>query len=342
MKTITPWLSSLLALGLMGAPTLHAPLGAQMATTSTLEADTAATTTTLAPTTATTPTLRVSRDAGNFDRLRFNFKSVPLDTVLDYLSREAGFVIIKSVSVEGTVDLVSHQPMTRTEAVALLNTVLNEKGYAAIRNDRTLTIVSRSDARQRDIPVHVGNAPETIPKSDEMVTQIIPIRYAKAEELIASIKDLLPSYATLSSNASSNAIVLTGTQTDIRRIAEIVRALDSSISSISTLRVFHLQFADSKETANLITSLFQSSSTSNRQNSNSNNPFARFRGGPFGGFGGGPGGGDSNSQNSQTTPAESAALQASSRVVAAADERTNSVVVSAPDDLDRQFHRIEY
>jgi len=36
---------------------------------------------------------------------------------------------------------------------------------------RTLTIVNRTDAKQRDIPVRVGNEPTRIPKTDEMVTQ---------------------------------------------------------------------------------------------------------------------------------------------------------------------------
>lgn len=89
------------------------------------------------------------------DHLRLNFQGVPLDAVLDYLSRVGGFVIIKSVDVSGKVSVVSHQPLNREETIKLLNTVLNEKGYAAIRNGRTLTIVNRSDAKQRDIPVHV-------------------------------------------------------------------------------------------------------------------------------------------------------------------------------------------
>ena len=189
--------------------------------------------------------------------LRLNFRGVPLDTVLDYLSREAGFVIVRDVEVEGRVDVWSHQPLSKDEVVNLLNTVLNEKGYAAVRNGRTLLIISREDARSRSIPVKAGGDPEQIPKTDEMVTQIIPIRYANAVQLIDNLELLLPSYATLSANESCNAIVLTDTQANIRRIAEIVRALDTSIANISVVKVFRLQFADAKELAEVVNEIFE-------------------------------------------------------------------------------------
>src|SRR5438093_542772 len=75
--------------------------------------------------------------------LRLNFRGVPVDMVLDYLSDAAGFIIIKETDVKGKVDVWSNQPLTRDEAVDLLNTILNKNDYAAIRNGRTLTIVSK-------------------------------------------------------------------------------------------------------------------------------------------------------------------------------------------------------
>src|SRR5207237_8472712 len=78
--------------------------------------------------------------ATNSDKgLRFNFRNVPLDTVLNYLSDAAGFIIVLETKVTGNIDAWSNQPLSKAEAVSLLNTVLNQKGYAAIENGRTLT-----------------------------------------------------------------------------------------------------------------------------------------------------------------------------------------------------------
>jgi general secretion pathway protein D len=196
-----------------------------------------------------------ARPAANSEsepELRLNFRGVPLEMVLDHLSDAAGFIIVLETKVEGEVDVWSNQPLSRDEAVDLLNTILNRKGYTAIRNGRILTIVDRDDAKQRDLPVKTGNDPEAIPRSDEMITQVIPVRYANALQLTKDLQPLLPSYATLTANESGNALVLTDTQSNIRRMVEIVRALDTSISSISTIRVFPLQYADSKQLAEAV------------------------------------------------------------------------------------------
>jgi hypothetical protein len=66
--------------------------------------------------------------------------------------------------------------VTPEEAVALLDTVLKEQGYAAIRSGRTLTVVRRSEAPMLDLPVRQGNDPAALQRSDQMITQIIPVR----------------------------------------------------------------------------------------------------------------------------------------------------------------------
>ncbi|HOX02947.1 MAG TPA: secretin N-terminal domain-containing protein [Candidatus Paceibacterota bacterium] len=257
--------------------------------------------------------------------LRFNFRGVPLDTVLDYLSKATGLIIVKETEVRGRVDAWSYQPLTQDEAINLLNTVLNKNGYAAVRNDRTLTIVSRDEAKKRDIPVRIGADPEAIPKNDEMVTHIVPIRYANALQMTKDLQPLLPTYATMTANESGNAIVLTDTQADIRRMVQIVKALDTSISSISAIRVFPLAYADAKELANIVKELFPTQNTSTRGNDPRAEFMARFGGGPGGDRGGGQ-------ANAPTGTGVSEARRAASRVAAVADERTNSLVVSAPDE----------
>ena len=58
--------------------------------------------------------------------------------------------------------------------------------------------------------------------------------------------------ASLTSNDASNAIILTDTQANIKRMAKIIQALDTSISGISTMHVFPLQYADAKELADVV------------------------------------------------------------------------------------------
>jgi type II secretory pathway component GspD/PulD (secretin) len=154
--------------------------------------------------------------------------------------------------------------------------------------------------------------------------------------LIENISELLLEYATISANDGSNAIILTDTQTNIHRIAEIVSALDTSISSISEIKVFPLVYADAKQLADVIKGLFQSSSSGSSRSSSSRSSSAiaemmraRFGGGSSSSRSSGSSGRSSRSSGNGS----SAALAAASRVVAISEERTNSLVVSAPADV---------
>ena len=259
--------------------------------------------------------------------IKLNFQNAELSAVLNYLSSAAGFIITQEVPVTGTVNVVSQQPMTPDEAVDLLNTILDSKGYVAIRNGRILKIVSRTTAATHDLPVVTGADPAAIPRKDNMVTQILPVRYVPVGKLVDNLRPLLSADASISSNDSSNAVILTDTQANIHRMAEIIRALDTSVSSISVIHVYTLRYADAKELADVITQLFTPGSSSNNNNNNNNRGGGGFGGFPFfGGFGRG------GQQQQQPAQPDSAAMQAASRVVAVADETTNSVVVSAPDE----------
>ncbi len=267
--------------------------------------------------------------------LRMNFRGASLDTVLDYLSRELGFIIVKETEIDARIDVWSYQPLNKEEAVELLNTVLAQNGYAAIRDGRTLSIVSREDAAYQDIPVSRESDPELIPKSDQLVTQIIPVRYAEAMSLTENLAPLLPSTSVMTANESSNSIVLTDTQRNVRRMAEIVKALDTSIATVSEIRVFQLNYADATEVAQMINQLYREQNRASSGGSNKMGQYIaamRMRG--FGGDGGGR-------PNMGAIPTGvSEARQAASMVQAVADERTNSLVISGPEDLMDTFEAL--
>ena len=275
--------------------------------------------------------------------LRLNFRGVSLDQVLNYMSEAAGFIInvVPGTDVKGKVDVWSNQPLNKEEAVQLLNTILHDHALAAIRTGRTLSIINRNDAKtNKDVPVKKGNKPEEIERSDEMVTQIIPVKYANAAALVQNLQPLLPEYAQngLSANESGNALILTATQTDVRRMTEIVSALDTAISSVSEIKVFLLKYADAKDLATSIKELF--TPPAQQQNQNQGGGRGQFFQQMFGGGGGpgGPGGGNRGGGGNNAARGNTSATAA--RVVAVADERSNSLIVAAAQDAMPEIERL--
>lgn len=268
----------------------------------------------------------------NSNELRMNFRNAPLEMVLNYLSDAAGFVIVLETHVNGNVTIISSHPVTQDEAVDLLNSQLNKNNYAAIRDGRTLTIVEKNDAKTRNIPVKTGNIPANIPKNDEIVTQIIPIRFVEARQLVSDLSLFVSSQATVVANETGNSIIITDTQANIRHLAEIIKAVDESAEAETEIRVFRLKFASPADVASELSSVFPSSSGSSSQS-----PIS-FRGG---GGGGGPagfmarmmanaGGGGGNS-------AANDRVKKATQVTAVADNRIQAVIVTAPKELMEQI-----
>jgi len=244
-----------------------------------------------------------------------NFKEASLETVLEYLSEVAGLVVVQDVDVDGRITVISRQPLSVEEAISLINTVLKEQGYAAIRMGRTLKIVTLEDAKIMNIPVRSGNDPEKIVPGDDLVTHIIPIRFANVVKLKDDLASLIPSYADLTANEDTNVLILTDTTANIRRLVEIVCALDTHMAAVAEVKVFHLQYSDATNTARLINEIFKEEEQATQQRGGFIDRMRAFRG-PSG---------------QQTTTSDVAGLLM--EVVAAADERTNSLVVSGPPDV---------
>ncbi|MBL9189562.1 MAG: hypothetical protein JNK23_18930 [Opitutaceae bacterium] len=273
--------------------------------------------------------------------LKFNFRGAPLETVLNYMSEAAGFIIVMETPVRGTVDMFSAQPVTKAEAVQLLQIALNKNGYSAIVQGRTIVIASKDEAKKKNLPIRTGNNPEEIPLTAEMFIQIIPLRHLDATTAARDLGTLLPGSSAITANTDSNSLLVTDTNINLKQVVSLVNALDSSSDTVSTMKIFKLVNADPYEMAQLLTNLYATPAqgAGGRGGTTGGTPgrggFPGFGGGlppglaaAFGGGTGGPGGGRSGRGGTgSTTSARSVP------VVAVADPRTYSVIVTAAKEI---------
>lgn len=265
--------------------------------------------------------------------LKLNFKDATIDSVLDELANAAGFIVIKEVSpLSGRVTLISPQTVRPEEALQLLNSVLKEKKYAAVRQGqgRILKVMNLKDALTSNIPVRKGADPTAIPETDELFTQVIPLKGADAAQLKNELAAMINPDAPFTADVTSNSLMITDTSANIKRIVQIVSELDSSVIDSAEVKVFALKNATASATAKLITDVFAEPATAQQGRGGGGNPFQRLfgGGGGRGGGGGGPFGGGGGGRGNAAEPTRKEA-----RLTASADDRTNRVVVSGPKDL---------
>jgi type II secretory pathway component GspD/PulD (secretin) len=252
-----------------------------------------------------------------------NFHGARANLVLEYLSDAGGFVINLEAEVRDAIDVWTNGPVTKDQAVELLNSSLNQHGYAVTLRGRILTVVNLDRAKTADLEIVTGNDPDTVQKSDEMVTQIIPVRYANVGQLVNNLGPLLPARASLSVNESANALVLVSSRTDVRRMLKIISALDAAIARVSSIKVFPLNYADATELATVVQQLFASGATD--QSVGGRNTAPQFFN-PPGSDGFSPPG-SLQMPGAPASSKETGATAVGAKVVAVADERSNCLIV---------------
>jgi general secretion pathway protein D len=279
--------------------------------------------TTIVPATAAEPKpVEVVKKDGE-TQLKLNFQDAPLQTVLEYLSEAAGLTVVSDQPLTSSrITVISRQPMALDQAVSLINSALKEKGSTTVLIGTTLKVVTLTNAKKENIPVLTGRDPEAIVPSDDVVSYVIPVSHVTATALKQNLEALRPEYASIEANEDGNALIVTDTLANIKRLMQIVVALDTHMATVAEIRVFRLVSADATSAATLINSIFQQQAQSSSISS---------RGGQRGGRGGafGPGGPMEmlmQMRNQNRGGAQSGAT-INVQVVAAADERTNSVVV---------------
>ena len=269
-----------------------------------------------------------------------NLRDAPLELVLEHLANAAGCKLVLEAKVTGSAVAFSGQPLTRVEAYNLLNTLLITHGLAGIPDGDTLTVLTRDEAKTRGIPVRFGNDPQVIPRTDELVTQVIPIQFTEAAALLKNLQPLLPRDSIITANESANTIVMTDVQTSVRRAVEIIRAIDLGTEEVISVKVFRLKNADPVELAELLTELYPKPTQAGNAQSQSMMVFGMGPGqGGRGGMGGpgGTGGAAFGNNAGQSQSAGSQRLQKGSTVTVASDQRTASIIVSAPKFLMTQI-----
>jgi general secretion pathway protein D len=277
--------------------------------------------------------------------LVFTFKRASIHSFLGYLSREAGFTFVEEASVSGDISATAEKPISRDEALEVLRAWLLPKDRTLLRAGNVVRIVTMEEAKRRGLPVRVGSDPEAIHDSEELVTQVMPLQYVQASDVKRELEGLISDEGTVMIEATSNSLVVRDTSASIRRFAEVLRALDTAVTSELHVRVFRLQNARSDEVAKVITDLFGEGQALGGGGGGGNNARGG-RGGGRGGRGGGGmremarmffqggGGGGSRGGGAAGGGAQIAPVNVSE------DPRTNSVVVTASTDQLRLVEKL--
>ncbi|HOF86615.1 MAG TPA: secretin N-terminal domain-containing protein [Armatimonadota bacterium] len=183
------------------------------------------------------------------------FTKADLANVLNFLSMASGIPIVMDADVKGTVTITSMHKVKLPLAYEVINAALRVRGYTMVGTlkDKLIRVVPLKKSIADKATVQMGADPATLGDSDMIVTQVIPVTYISAAKLQAELKPLVADdQANLLAVSSSNTLIVTDTEGNVRRLMQIISLLDKDTSDVLDVEVYLCQYASARV---LITSL---------------------------------------------------------------------------------------
>ncbi|MBK1885481.1 MULTISPECIES: type II secretion system secretin GspD [Marinobacter] len=160
---------------------------------------------------------------GQDETWRLNLKDADIRAFVTQVADITGYSFVVDPRVKGKVTVLSSAPMNKEQIYDLFLAVLNVHGFTAIPGEEVIKVVQQVDAKQSaEVLGRFSNIP-----SEQLITRVIQIDNASALELVPILRPLVAKYGHLAGVAAANALIISDHASNIQRMEQIVRELDS-------------------------------------------------------------------------------------------------------------------
>ncbi|OLE47174.1 MAG: type II secretion system protein GspD [Candidatus Rokubacteria bacterium 13_1_20CM_2_69_58] len=186
-----------------------------------------------------------------------NFDNADIETVIQASSEIIGFNYVLAPDVRGKVTVQTSGRIAQEDVFGVLLAILEVHGFTAVKAGNLYKIVRIEGARERAVPTVVGQTPDPTRITDEIVTQIVPLRYSSVADLSTLLRPLISARGTLIAHRETNVLIITDAASNIRRLLDIIRLVDVQVAQ-EELQIIPIKFADAADLANILNQLFAS------------------------------------------------------------------------------------
>jgi general secretion pathway protein D len=176
-----------------------------------------------------------------------NFVNADIEAVSRAFAAMIERNIVVDPRVKGTITVYSEQPQSIRDAYSSYVSALRGLGFSVVESGGLLKVVPEADAKLQAGTVSVGEPPL---RGDQVITQIFPLRYENPNNLVAVLRPLISANNTINAAPGSNSLVITDYADNLRRLAQIVAALDQP--SGTDIEIVPLQHAVAADLAPLV------------------------------------------------------------------------------------------
>jgi general secretion pathway protein D len=186
-----------------------------------------------------------------------NFDNADIETVIQAASEIVGFNYVLAPDVRGKVTVQTAGRIPQEDVFGVLLAILEVHGFTAVKSGNLYKMIKIEGARERAVPTIIGAMPDAARADDEVITQIVTVRYASATDLTTLLRPMISARGSLAAHRETNVLIVTDTAANIRRLLDIVRLVDVEVA-LDELQIIPIRFADANDLATILNQLYQS------------------------------------------------------------------------------------
>ncbi|UCF88477.1 MAG: type IV pilus secretin PilQ [bacterium] len=154
------------------------------------------------------------------ERITLDFQNADLLNVLRLIAEVSGLNIITAEGVGGKISM----RMRDVPWDQALDIILKTKGLGQIREGNVVRIAPMTVLEGERLAAL--RAKEAEIKVEDLVLQIVPISYSKAEDLVGQLSSFLSSRGSITTDKRTNSLIVKDIEANINKIKDLVAELD--------------------------------------------------------------------------------------------------------------------
>jgi hypothetical protein len=165
--------------------------------------------------------------AGGADTVRIAYQNAPIVAVVSDIARATGesLVFDEAASALGTVTIEGPPQVTKGEALALIDSLLLLRGFAAVPGPGGV----RKIVALSGVP-GPWSASGKMPDSDAPITTMVRLENASAGDLVPIVTPYLGANAFAAAYAPTNSLIMSGPASLLRTLRKALQALDQDVT----------------------------------------------------------------------------------------------------------------
>jgi len=192
-------------------------------------------------------------------KVALSFDDVDINVFLKTMSEITGKSFVVSNKVQGKISFVSSREVPATKVYDIVLSILRSQGFFTVPEEENLVhVYPAQEALKMSGKIFYGT--ETVDVKEEgVVTQIIPLDYANASDIMNVARPLFSNEVLITAFTRTNVIIANGHAKNINLLISMIRFLDTEIPQAqSDIHIYNLENSDAEKMAQTLSNLASS------------------------------------------------------------------------------------